>query len=87
MSKRDEIINKINDEIANELNIDKDKVDYAIDNSFNWIRQSLIDLKYCGIFMQGFGSFEAIKKRLNEEDIKSYIEYKNKNKNRKNKYE
>ena len=84
---KDEVINKITQEIANELKLDKENVDYAVSHSFNWVRESLIDMKYCAIFMQGFGSFEAIRKRLNENDSEVYLEYKNKNKNRKNKYE
>lgn len=59
----DNTIKEIIEEIAEELNISKVKVENIIRHFFNWQRDSFINLKFSTYYWKYFGKFSIIKKR------------------------
>ena len=62
----DSTIEKIIDEIAEEQNIDREKVEFAIRHMCNWTRDMLIRLEHKSILWSYFGNFSVIESRLEE---------------------
>jgi nucleoid DNA-binding protein len=66
----DRTIEKIIDEIAEEQNIEREKVKYAIRHMCNWTREQLIAMNYKSILWSYFGKFSIIESRLDEQTKK-----------------
>lgn len=63
----DDVINNIIEEISEELNIEKDKVEKSVRVVCDWTRRNLINMEYPSILWNYFGKFSIIESRLKED--------------------
>jgi nucleoid DNA-binding protein len=72
MSK--ESFQRVIDEVAKELKVDKLVVKACITHCFNWVRERLISLEYPEILLMKLGTFKIIHKRLKNESQRNEFE-------------
>jgi len=64
--ENDSLNKKVIEEIAEELNLPKSKVKYAVQHFFGWQREAFDELKYSSYLWNHFGTFSIIPKRYKD---------------------